>query len=1551
MNHPPQARRPGGGRQAKAGARKPPSAVRRSKVPVQRALVQLRRAPVQLRRALSLGHRVLQRDTSESLPTADQKLRWQRSRQRFRRQEHDLEIRLAIERKKLSEPLGKALTLWNEAKRIQSEDLARRALGELQGLTPEIRRLKAIEQRFQVTRQANARLHNWLADRESFFDDQALADHDPDELYERFFRETLLAQPLPQSLGQLSEELRGHIEHLEAIDPTAPDFPQIGSYQRRIEQLIREMRRMGVTADEDTLYTLVKSGSFFGDKKPLNDARIRRTPRGTLSFGEKVSFRVEPFYLPPGSRLEVAWRWRPLGGREARFFGMEQDKTRQLSLTLDESFWGWVPGPVLRHRGMEVVAYLYLDGEFQRRLTSEWVPFQEGLRRGLRDEIRVLAQPRRTIPGAAVTCRLASWIPPGLTYQVHWLVNGEVVKKGPRRSLEQPFEEPGLYEVAAHIYQLNNGRWTLFHATPGTSIEVSAAPVLGRRIVDHFEKQGLPAFSSVRPGLQKTLNAIKKRIGKGDHKAHWQRRLETQQKRQDFLEREVPEADKVLDGRAPATPPAGSRHATPIAAVLLHPEISGPVPLSLFLVLHYRQKGQWEAKILDLTDGEPRSHRGSGGQRQEAVAAALAAWQSNNPYPKGGTVTFRLAHWQGRDHFSTSTFWKSVKDWVDTVLLAGGVVLLAAPEFTGSKALGYSLLLASLARSGYAIYENLTLGVPWYDSRNLLEALAIVGSVAGLSGSVMRAVGSQTARTGVYRSGTALVLFGLGTDISSVVVVTYQGMAMLRAIQDDPTLDAAQKANQLVRISSMLILNGVMTFAANRDLFTSPRGSLAARALDPANPGSLGPRSRQAMELEIKRRGRGKELRTTDGAPISDRRLLEVFCQVRADQQRLQDVQAELGSDRARREFGRLMRSKRRHRKVDMVTRVRLSRALEVPVHLDPELPGGSVRVHYEVHHGAVGKLQIRIGPETVLDDVLRHAPTVRLLKRYRGLTGKLRSHLDRLRKFFGAEVPNLTDGLAFEAWGELLKLPGLIAARRQQLIRRDLQPGDRARLEAEIETLRSQWKNNLPRVEKLARRRGYIAVEGDTGLQPHLQTVEQRWQLGDTIPPHVLAEPDHHLYDTHRRAWGRLRRPYLGSNKIKAPYGDEHYQLSWEKEGKNALIYLYYRPKGISDQDWFRDMLKPGKSLGDLASLLRNADSSSFFTKDGEGRKITGQSLRDVIHLTKLKEKAEGARLSEMIKTSFAHPKMDDSLKMGGIGEWEITHRSFEEDIFKVIGNRGQIRWIANRLGNHGFHLHVSFPRPTNDQDIADLLTLVAHLNNYEALRIYGQSGYDPQLGKPRPGFAIGQSHLGIMDREQLHHLHTVIKEDGWAKLDNSWSFKWHFVAVRQGPYQGSHRIGIEFRTYRWKEGTTPTVEILGKSLDILKHPKHRFSFQGTPKYTLKQLRAAGLVPAKSVLDKLPRRLAQYLEKAAAAATALPDDTVQTPQAQLLARWSVPFLDWKKHPAVPQTAHEVIDQAHATLVEKLLALANTPPTAEAQPAIQQAIAEWAKATSLWRYF
>ena len=161
--------------------------------------------------------------------------------------------------------------------------------------------------------------------------------------------------------------------------------------------------------------------------------------------------------------------------------------------------------------------------------------------------------------------------------------------------------------------------------------------------------------------------------------------------------------------------------------------------------------------------------------------------------------------------------------------------------------------------------------------------------------------------------------------------------------------------------------------------------------------------------------------------------------------------------------------------------------AEKVPINEGADLTGNAVRVHY----GADGDLRIRVGPEATAEHIRRHLPTVRMLRRYEGVLGRLLRLLSRARSLLTGYPPYGSAG--FEARAEITKLSGIIDELEARLTavqtRADRmlgEPPSRARAEAdaitgEIEALQKQLARFETEVDSLRPGRGYVAAESTT--------------------------------------------------------------------------------------------------------------------------------------------------------------------------------------------------------------------------------------------------------------------------------------------------------------------------------------------------------------------------------------------------------------------------------------------------------------------------------------
>ena len=166
-----------------------------------------------------------------------------------------------------------------------------------------------------------------------------------------------------------------------------------------------------------------------------------------------------------------------------------------------------------------------------------------------------------------------------------------------------------------------------------------------------------------------------------------------------------------------------------------------------------------------------------------------------------------------------------------------------------------------------------------------------------------------------------------------------------------------------------------------------------------------------------------------------------------------------------------------------------------VPVNVDPDLPGNTVRVHYEVDsNGLVTNIHMRVGPDASTVDVQLHAQTVRLMQRYSGFSGRIRILKDRIQNWISKNGVPPVGSRAWEAKLEVEKLPRIIDERLERLSKGDLDADAQANLRADIENLQQQLAQHQKTLDEMDTNPGvgFVAAQGKgknitQGLDPAL--------------------------------------------------------------------------------------------------------------------------------------------------------------------------------------------------------------------------------------------------------------------------------------------------------------------------------------------------------------------------------------------------------------------------------------------------------------------------------
>lgn len=174
------------------------------------------------------------------------------------------------------------------------------------------------------------------------------------------------------------------------------------------------------------------------------------------------------------------------------------------------------------------------------------------------------------------------------------------------------------------------------------------------------------------------------------------------------------------------------------------------------------------------------------------------------------------------------------------------------------------------------------------------------------------------------------------------------------------------------------------------------------------------------------------------------------------------------------------------------------------------------VKVFYKVDDkGRSFVTHIKVGKSAKVGDILAHAETVKMLDRYSGLTGKVRAVWDKLRSFGRKGVPLDVNPFeagskAFESWGELKKLDGLISYRRgllNELLEKSPHATDaQAAIRKEIAFLENEVDIHSRVVASLSKEQGSGFVAMSTGTQDALNSGKR---LPDFPDKAVLTEDE----------------------------------------------------------------------------------------------------------------------------------------------------------------------------------------------------------------------------------------------------------------------------------------------------------------------------------------------------------------------------------------------------------------------------------------------------------
>lgn len=692
------------------------------------------------------------------------------------------------------------------------------------------------------------------------------------------FSKLAKAPEYEQVLTRLAE-LYAQKEDIAAGRGNLDDLDKVNA---QIAEQIEQLRILGIQLPEDEIYRRVTATFHPPGEKGMRTVggTVLREPPGPAYIGERLTFRFVPDYLPPESNVTVEWYFRstddkvygngPMHGGTNPMTAVPAN--RGFGVTLAERFWSKgsqrpVVEQIEKAGGLVPIAVVKAGDADPVEIPGDFVPMTS---RPPSFEVEV--DPPTPIPNSGVKLQIKDWAPVLGRYVVEWKLDGKDL--GPGLMIDNAqIGAAGEHWVSGSLYKAKDEYDHLTPAGPLLAFSMKTFQVLEREAIGEKALaqagalQPPPPLAKLDESIRTSMQEIAKRgVLGGEREAYWQSRYEAQQKRLDKLAEFVPDYKQTKDLPADATQlDESTSYAQAIPAVIVYgPGPGGSQPISIYLTA--RKSGTtWSARLVDMT-GKPHKFDGSGATALAAYQDAFATWRSDNPYPTGGLVVYQFtpAGWTFPKSFSTTTGWKTAKEWVDSVLEVGGVVigllLLVAPDLTVTKVAGLALLGLGVARSGVGIYERLQLGDEPLDKENVVDGIMIVTSLLGFGGGVLRSLGEEARAVGsplVYRVGNWMVVTTLAADVGTLVYATADALTELRAARGDPTMDDAQRAQLVLGVVSRLLFQGILLFASNRELFREglTRSDFVKTRLPEKETVSLSKGMRLDVELELRKAG------------------------------------------------------------------------------------------------------------------------------------------------------------------------------------------------------------------------------------------------------------------------------------------------------------------------------------------------------------------------------------------------------------------------------------------------------------------------------------------------------------------------------------------------------------------------------------------------------------------------------------------------------------------------------------------------------------------------
>jgi hypothetical protein len=311
-----------------------------------------------------------------------------------------------------------------------------------------------------------------------------------------------------------------------------------------------------------------------------------------------------------------------------------------------------------------------------------------------------------------------------------------------------------------------------------------------------------------------------------------------------------------------------------------------------------------------------------------------------------------------------------------------------------------------------------------------------------------------------------------------------------------------------------------------------------------------------------------------------------------------------------------------------------------VPIQVDPDLPGNTVRVHYDVDaNGLVRNIHMRVGAGAAPVDIQLHVQTVRLMRRYSGFSGQIHNLLRRIQSWIGRYGEPPVGSRAWEAKLEIEKLPRIIQNRVDRLKSIDLDPQTHANILDDIDNLVDQLVRHQRTLDELDLDpgRGFVAAEGKTKIIEEFLA-----RTGKKIED-IRVSPD----------------PKLKSSARTREFMEELEEFGLKN--RDPVLQELLRIQGTYRDTFFKDFIVP--------NLKRNMPEDSIFTvRDSERlRQVLGlQDLPwkggngpDLILVDKNMKRVAVLDLTRIPSARHLKNKQRDARNLDSIlpQDWKVTH------------------------------------------------------------------------------------------------------------------------------------------------------------------------------------------------------------------------------------------------------------------------------------------------------